>query len=121
MPQPAPNHVVQPIEVEVRKNPPVAIPAPPKPLTPPVVAPPEPPKAVAIRSNVREPQVREQPKEKGPMVEPEPHEAPPPTGALPPQPGTPEKRGPVDLTLHALPGSPGSEGVVLKAGPGGGS
>jgi len=125
MPEPAPTRAAQPIEVEVRKNPPIAIPEAPKPLTPPVVAPPEPPRPVAIRTPVHEPQIRDRPKEKEPPIEepkpPEFHEQPP-TGPVPPQPDNqPQKRGPVDLTLHALPGTPGSDGVVVRAGPGGGT
>lgn len=102
----------RPIEVEVNDPRKQVEVAPPPPPTPP---PPEPPK-VAMKETRPEARMIEPRKKE--EREPPPEQTPP-SPVPPPEHPTAPPPGKVDLTLHALPGSNGSSGVVLPSAPAG--
>jgi hypothetical protein len=97
----------QAIEVEVKSKPPVELPPPPAPAPAPRET------RTAMRTlpapSAKERPARAKPEEREPEPEPTPPPATPTRATAPP-------RGPVDLTLHALPGSSGGS-IALPAAP----
>jgi hypothetical protein len=110
-------HSSRPIEVEVQHTRPLTLPEAPKVAPAPVAPKVETKVAMRALPERRERIIPEREKEKERIDERE-SEPPGPTPVGPPPTITPERRGAVDLTLHALPGAGGS-GIALPAAPAG--